>query len=69
MNLIKGGKPITPTGEPTENTDLLLLTNGGATVVDGATKLEVSDRRSMMVRVSKRKNGIKTKLLPCRLPS
>lgn len=40
VNLIKGGKPITPTGEH-------LLLNGsneanGVTVVDGATKLEAS---------------------------
>lgn len=46
VNLIKGGKPITPTEEePTEHSELL-MSNGmdnGATVVDGeATKVEVS---------------------------
>lgn len=49
MNLIKGGKPITPTEEdPTEHS-VLLMSNGmdnGATVVDGeATKVEVSSDR------------------------
>lgn len=49
MNLIKGGKPITPTEEdPTEHSELL-MSNGmdnGATVVDGeATKVEVSSDR------------------------
>lgn len=47
MNLIKGGKPITPTGDPA-NGSLVINGNGlalenGATVVDGggATKAEV----------------------------
>lgn len=42
VNLIKGGKPITPTGDPTENGELLM--NGGQVsleTVDGATKVEV----------------------------
>ena len=49
MNLIKGGKPITPTGDPTTNGDLLgngqaAHENGDATVVDGAQKVEVRDQ-------------------------
>lgn len=49
MNLIKGGKPITPTGDPSNgsiviNGNGLTLennNNGTTTVVDGATKVEV----------------------------
>lgn len=46
VNLIKGGKPITPTGEhPMESDELLGMTSleNGSTVVDGATKVEVSN--------------------------
>lgn len=49
MNLIKGGKPITPTGDGTLNGSIVINGNGaangelnGTTVVDGATKVEVS---------------------------
>lgn len=53
VNWIKDGKPITPTGDPAHSTligngatvtDSPATANGGATVVDGATKVEVNLR-------------------------
>lgn len=50
MNLIKGGKPITPTGDPSNGNGSIVINgngltlennNGTTTVVDGATKVEV----------------------------
>lgn len=58
VNLIKGGKPITPTGEPNLNIGNGDVQNSEArTVVDGATKVEA---QQLQASVPHQQNGTKS---------